>query len=99
VEGGIRLVFMAQFLLIVTSVAGLCTSLPVENASIGLADNDERSSRRWFEAASQAAVGVFGAGLVYLQLNRLCEGTSAPDCAPSAVRLMLSAAFTGGLIG
>jgi hypothetical protein len=63
-------------------------------------DNDEWSGLRWFEAALQAAVSAGGALIVYLQLKGLCTGTSDPDCVvPSPVRVILTAAVAGGLIG
>ena len=62
-------------------------------------DNDERSVRRWVEASLQAVVGVVGALFVRLQLEGLCA--QVPECSspPPLVRMMLSAAVTGGLLG
>jgi hypothetical protein len=62
-------------------------------------DNDERSTRRWVETLLQAAVGVVGALIVHPQLQGLCA--QVPECPspPPLVRMMLSAAVTGGVIG
>jgi hypothetical protein len=60
-------------------------------------DNDEWPGRRRFEATLQAAIGVVGALVVYLQLKGMCG--EIPSCAPSPVRVILSAAVSGGLIG
>lgn len=62
-------------------------------------DNDERSTRRWVEAVLQAAVGVVGALMVHPQLERLCAQVSACPSPPPLMRMMLSAAVTGGVIG
>jgi hypothetical protein len=60
-------------------------------------DNEERPGLRWREAALQAAVGVFGALIVYLRLTEVC-GPEA-GCVPSLLRMLLAALASGGVIG